>query len=107
MRWYKHLYVGVNAKKKRFSIIQNIRKGRFQAGIHVITPASGGKNILDIYPASMLLTEYYSKKEDLLIIGIAADYYEALSVSRDIIDEMYHKTGGFSIQEFLSKNGQR
>ena len=107
MRWYKHLYVGQKAKKKRFTIIQNIRKGRFQAGVHVITPASCGENLMDIYPASLLLTEYYSKKEDLLILGIAADYYEALEVARDIVDEMYHTTGGFSIREFLSNNGQR
>ncbi len=107
MRWYKHLYVGQKAKKKRFTIIQNIRKGRFQAGVHVITPASCGENLMDIYPASLLLTEYYSKKEDLLILGIAADYYEALEVARDIVDEMYHTTGRFSIREFLSNNGQR
>ena len=97
MRWYKHLYVGQKAKKKRFTIIQNIRKGRFQAGVHVITPASCGENLM----------EYYSKKEDLLILGIAADYYEALEVARDIVDEMYHTTGRFSIREFLSNNGQR
>lgn len=107
MRWYKHLYVGQKAKKKRFTIIQNIRKGRFQAGVHVITPASCGENLMDIYPASLLLTEYYSKKEDLLILGIAADYYEALEVARDIVDEMYHTTGRFSIRGFLSNNGQR
>ena len=101
MRWYKHLYVGQKAKKKRFTIIQNIRKGRFQAGVHVITPASCGENLMDIYPASLLLTE------DLLILGIAADYYEALEVARDIVDEMYHTTGRFSIREFLSNNGQR
>ena len=52
-------------------------------------------------------SEYYSKKEDLLILGIAADYYEALEVARDIVDEMYHTTGRFSIREFLSNNGQR
>lgn len=107
MRWYKHLYVGQKAKKRRFIIIHNIRKGRFQPGIHVITPSEGGSNILDICPAALLLSEYYKKKEDLLILGIAADYYEAQEVARDIVDEMYHRTGGFSIREFLSENGQR
>lgn len=106
MRWYKHLYVGQKAKSRRFIIIQNIRKARFQPGIHVITPATGN-NILDIYPAALLLSEYNKKKEDLLILGIAADYYEALDVVRDIIDEMYRKTGRFSIQEFVTENGQR
>lgn len=107
MRWYKHLYVGEKAKEKRFSIIQNIRLNRFQIGVHVITPASNEKNVLDIYPAAVLREEYYKKKENLLILGIGADYYDALEVARRIVDDMYHETGGFSLKDFLCRNEQR
>lgn len=107
MRWYKHLYVGERAGKKRFSMIQNIRKNRFQPGVHVITPASNEKNLLDIYPAAVLLQSYYKNNEDLLILGIGADYFETLLVARDIVDDIYRQTGGFSLGEFLKKNGQR
>lgn len=107
MYWYKHLYVGDRAAKRRFSIIQNIRMNRFQIGIHVITSASNENNLLDIYPASVLLQEYYKKKEDLLILGIGADYYDALETVRRIVDDIYRETGNFSLEEFLAENGQR
>lgn len=107
MRWYKHLYVGEEAQKRRFSIIQNIRRSRFQPSVHVITPASNDKNVLDIYPAAVLLQKYYKEKDQLLILGIGADYFETLTVARNIVDDMYRQTGGFSVKEFLIKNGQR
>ena len=42
------------------------------------------------------------------MLGIAADYWEALSVAARIVDEMYRTTGGFSLEEFLrQKDGER
>ena len=51
MIWYKYLYLGETAKKHRFSILQKLRLGKVQPGVHVLTPASGGHNLLDILPA--------------------------------------------------------
>lgn len=107
MRWYKHLYVGEKAKKKRFSIIQKLRRGKLQPKVHVITPASGEKNILDILPASVLQQEYYRKQEELLILGIGASYDEALEVAARIVSDLYRTTGGFILNDFLEINGQR
>lgn len=101
MRWFNHLYVGDKAKKNRFNMIQGIRRGRLYPGAYVITPASNGNNILDIYPSASLLHPYLRDK-DLLVVGIAADYWEALEVARQIIDEMYQKTGEFDLQKLLS-----
>lgn len=107
MRWYKHLYVGEKAKKKRFLIIQNIRKGKLQPKVHVIVPASGGQNILDILPSCVLSQEHYKKQEDLLILGIGADYFESLAVAGEIVHDLYTSTGGFVLDDFLKMNGQR
>ena len=107
MRWYKHLYVGEKAEKRRFAIIQRIRKGQFQPGVHVITPPSNPGNVLDIYPAAVLLTDYYKKKENLLILGIGADYFETLEVAGRIVSDLYRATGAFSLKPFLEKNEQR
>lgn len=101
MRWFHHLYVGDKAKKKRFRIIQGIRQGRLYPGAYVITPALNGNNILDIYPSASLLHPYYRDK-DLLVLGIAADYWEALEVAGQIVDEMYRKTGEFDLQTLIS-----
>ena len=107
MRWYNHLYVGKSAKKKRFAIIQGIRHEKLQPGIFVITPAVNGKNLIDIYPSYMLLTPYYQSR-DLLVIGIAYGYFEALEVVKDIVDQMFKTTGGFDLKGFLKldKNEQ-
>ena len=63
MIWYKYLYLGETAKKHRFSILQKLRLGKVQPGVHVITPASGGHNLLDILPAYVLRQNYYREQD--------------------------------------------
>lgn len=104
MRWYSHLYVGEKAKKRRYSIIQGLRDGKFQPEIYVITPPTNGNNILDIYPSPMLLLPPY-RDENMQILGIAVTYWEALEVVRTIVDDMYHCCGEqMNLTEFLEKN---
>ncbi len=98
--WYEHLYMGAKARRRRFAIIQDIREKKARAGVYVITPPSNGNNILDIYPTEMILSDYYEDRE-LLVLGIAQGYQEALKLAGRIVDEMYHKTGAFRVKEFL------
>ena len=106
MLWYGHLYMGEKARKHRFSIIRNIRRGAFCPGIYVITPPSNGNNILDIYPAYMLLFGAY-KKQEFKILGIAQGYQEALLLAGTIVTENNEKTGGFCLEEFLTGRGSK
>lgn len=99
MRWYDRLYVGEKAKKDRYSVIQAVRSGK-PMGYYVLTPASNGKNLLDIYPALTLMQPYY-KEKDILIVGVAADYADAAELAGRIVGEVYKKTGGFDISGFL------
>lgn len=98
--WFDRLYVGEKAKRKRYRIIQGIRRLKPKPGVYVITPASNGNNILDIYPSMVFLSPFY-RDEDFLILGIAADYWEALEVAGRIVDDMYQKTGGFDLPGFI------
>ncbi|MEY8352045.1 hypothetical protein AALB39_01685 [Lachnospiraceae bacterium 54-53] len=100
--WFDRLYTGEKAEKKRFRIIRGIRRSKPQPGIYVITPASNGNNILDIYPATVLLLPFY-RDEDFLIMGIASGYQEALEVAGRIVDDMYRKTGGFDLPAFMGE----
>lgn len=102
MEWYNHLYVGKKARRRRFAIIQGVRDGVFDPRAYVITPPQNGNNILDIYPAAMLLLPPY-KDQDMKILGIAADYWEALEVARRIVDEMYQKTGRFDLAGLMEE----
>ena len=36
-------------------------------------------------------------------MGIGLGYFEALEVARQIVDDMYKKTGGFDLAEFLEE----
>ena len=107
MRLYRHLYMGEKAKKNRFSILQKLRNGKLQPGVHVIVPASGERNLLDILPSYVLLQDHYKSQEELLILGVGADYFEALEVAGKIVHDIYRITGGFELKDFLEKNGQR
>ena len=102
MRIYKPLYMGERARKKRFFLLQGLRRKKMRPGAYVITPAANGNNILDIYPAAELLLPYY-REQDFLVIGIALGYFESLDVARQIIDDMYQKTGGFDLSAFLEE----
>lgn len=106
MRWFRHLYVGEKAKKNRYSIVQEIMEETYRPGIFVITPASNGNNILDIYPVSELSQSWYRSKE-FQILGIAKGYGEALTVAGMIVDEMFQKTGGFCLDDFLRETDNK
>lgn len=106
MRWYERLYVGEEAKKNRFSIIRAVRAGK-RSGYYILTPASNPKNMLDIYPALTLDQPYY-KEQDLLIVGVAADYRDAALLAGRIIGDVYKKTGGYDVTGFFhGRTGQK
>ena len=100
MQCYNHLYVGEKAKRMRFQILQGLRDRKLQPEVYVITPPQNGNNVLDIYPSPMLLLPPY-RDENLLILGIAVTYWEALEVVREIVDDMYRETGACCLEAFL------
>lgn len=104
MIWYKYLYLGKSANEHRFSILQKLRLGKIQPGVHVITPASGAHNLLDIIPAYMLRQKYYKMKKDLLIVGVGASYDDTVETAGRIVEETYRNTGGFDVKTYLAEN---
>ena len=84
--WHDRLYVGKLAGRCRRLIRRRLGQNRYLPGVFVITPASGGHNILDIYPAWSLLQEYYENRQ--LLAG-------------KIVEYMYRETGGFCLEDFL------
>ena len=102
MRWYKHLYVGEMAKRKRYPLISRIRYQKLQKDAYVITLPEHGKNLLDIYPSYVLLSSWM-KKENLLIVGIACGKEEAMETAGRIIMETYRNTGTFEVSQYLQE----
>lgn len=100
MKWYRKLYVGENAKKDRFKFVWKVKHRKMVWEGYVIVLASNEQNLLDIIPVSELLQSYYQERE-MFIIGIAKGYQESLEVTRNIVDEVYQKTGGFHIRNYV------
>lgn len=102
MRWYHNLYLGSSIAHKAEKIKWKIRHNAGQIDIYVITLASNPKNLLDMIPAQELMQKAYPK-ENLYIIGLARGYEEAIELIRQIIDEVYQKTGVFSVSSYLKE----
>lgn len=101
MRWYRKLYVGETAKKDRYRIVGKVRWGRLQKkDAYLITLASNEANLLDIYPANTMLWPYF-RKNNVLIIGIAKGYEEAVELACHIVAEVYTATAGFDIRSYI------
>lgn len=105
MRFYQHLYMGEQAAGKRFQILQGLRKRSVQPDIYVITLASGGNNLLDIYSCHEFRRPW-REAEDLLVVGIAVGHEEACELAGKIVSQVYRKTGGFQVRQYLEKNTQ-
>ena len=100
MKWYKNLYVGESIEHKQKKIIWKIKHNAGLLNTYVIAFASNNQNILDIIPTTNLMQKAYPQKE-LMIIGIAGSYEEALELTRRIIDDTYTNTGKVDVYNYL------
>lgn len=98
MKWYADLYVGEQVKGKEKKRIWQISECGRPRHYYVIAYPANANNLLDIMPVRT--AQYY---EDLHVIGLAKNKREALHVAGVILDEVYRRTGGFAVQEYLNK----
>ncbi len=107
MLLYKKLYTGEAAEKRRFSLLQKLRKGKAPAGAYVILPPpEASANLLEIYPASQVLGKNEARFRRLrgkepLILGLAWGYQEALLLAGQMVNEIYQATEDFDFRMYL------
>ncbi len=99
--WYEHMFFGEKASRHRFDILERIRRKKGLRGIYVIVPASNPGNILDIIPAAELAKAQYEEGRDLLVVGVARGYDEALETAGRIVGQLYRTTGTFELERML------
>ena len=104
MDYYEHLFVGEKAKERRYGILQGLREGRLQPEVYVIMPPLNGNNVLEIVPSALIFEPPYQGRE-ILVMGIAVTYWEALVVAGQIVDELYRRTGGCCLREMCEGDG--
>lgn len=101
MRWYERLYVGEQARKKRYRLIRAVEK-RKKTGYYVLLPSDGPERVLELIPAASFSRDFY-QKGDFLIVGLAADFDDAVLLAGRIIGETYRETGGFDVKAYLEE----
>lgn len=106
MRWYRKLYIGETARRERYRIVGKVRWKRIQTDAYLLTLAANEKNLLDIYPANTMLWPYF-QKSDILIIGIARGYEEAVELACHIVAEVYTATGGFAVRDYICQGNMK
>lgn len=100
LNWYKRLYVGDNAKKKKKQLIRKINMGAGVWDVYLITLASNPKNQLDIFSANEL-KQKARRQNCPMIVGLCRGYGEALEMVEMLVQKTYAQTGTAKVREWL------
>ena len=103
MKWYYNLFLGEKITPKYKQTVLKIKNREFTPNVYLITLASNPKNLLDILSAEELIQNRYPKTE-IFVIGLAQGKKEAFEVTRQIVDEVYQKTGNTNVREYLTQS---
>ena len=97
---YCDLCVSECWQEKKEKIIRKLRQNRLQPQVYVIELSQGEQNHLEFF-SSILLKQRVYRNSGLFVVGIAAGYDEALTVTTRIADHVYRETGGTDIRRFI------
>lgn len=100
LNWYKKLYVGDNAKKKKKQLIYKINIGVGVVNVYLITFASNPENQLEIFSANEL-KQKIRRKYCPMILGLCCGYEEALEMIRSLVEKAYQETGVPDVRKWL------
>ena len=97
---YDNLYIGNCLQHNRDKIIRRIKKGKVVLRLFCVTLPLGSYGILEIYPYYELQQRWF-QEQNPIVIGVAKTREEAFLLVQDIVGEVYKKTGGFDVKEYL------
>ena len=95
------LYLGESIEEKKLDKIKRrLQYKPFLAKVYLVVPAGNPEDQFDIFDARQLVQPYYAKK-DFLVVGIAADYREALLLIEKIAKDCLKERGDCRMREYL------
>lgn len=98
-------YVGGARDRQLIRMVRGIRrfhKVKFVPGVYVVTLPLFGDGILEIYELNEFRQKVYRDMTDSIhIVGAAPTRVQAMWLVRDIIDDIYRKTGRVDVREFF------
>ncbi len=101
MDWYSGLYVGEKAKSKKDSLIQMAESGKTPFNTYLLALPFGEANQLEVLPAWDLKFWHEDDGRRLKIVGLACGKKEALSLVRQITEDVFTQTGGVRLRDFF------
>ena len=99
-------YVGGARDRQIIRMVRGIRRFhrvKYVPGVFVITLPLIGDGILEIYELNELRQKIYTDMGDAIhIVGAAPSRFQAVLLVRDIIDDIYKKTGDVDVERFFA-----
>ena len=104
MIWYDDLFVGKSISPRRKKrIIRRVNRRSIWGAEYLLTLSSNPDNLMDIIATRIVRQRYYPRK-DLVVIGLAGNYEEAMMLAGEIVSGIYAVRGDFKVREFFEKN---
>lgn len=104
MVWYDDLFVGESissGRKKR--VMRKVKRRSIFNAAYLLTLSANQQDLIDIIHTRVVRQRYYPRK-NLVVIGLAGSYEEALTLAAEILVCLYTVQGDFKLREFLKKN---
>lgn len=100
--WYRKLYMGEVARKKRYTIVHNIKARKLLYDVYVILLPQTEHNQFELINANHLLAPWY-QKGTIRIVGIAVGYAEAVELLEKMFHDAYQQTGEYNPRFMIEK----
>ncbi len=98
--WANNLRCSEKTEKALRRMKRRIRTGRVLLHLYCVTIPQNAQNVMDIIPARELKRRPY-REETVKVIGMAKGEDAARELVRQMIEELYQKTGGFDAEPYF------
>lgn len=101
LEYYPRLYLSEGINREKLEKLKNVLATKpKKTGVYLLALPHNASDQLDIYEAKYLERKYYDKNP-LYIIGIAADYNEAVGIVEQIAGEAWAARGDAQLRKYL------
>ena len=104
MKWAKKLIYGTEAGKKRTRYVMRLKMGKKIPGLSVIVISPESPNQFEIIDSMFLMQKRYPK-DDLIVVGIAKGWYEAVELMEHLSQKVYDETGTLDMKKYVLEHG--
>lgn len=106
MIWYDDLYLSQNIETKAEKLKWKMEHNAGMLHMYAIALAKNSDNLLEIIDTKELMQKRYPKR-DVVIVGIAKGYDEAVEVAATIIVETMNERGDTRVKDYLIQRRQK